>query len=99
MGNDAMHAEYKIPGGKLVVIDLDIADGAFSNVILSGDFFLSPEEALDWITATIEGQPSNSTEAALAERIQIATFGAEMLGITPEGIAIAVRRAVEAVQE
>jgi len=34
-----MHGEYKIPGGKLIVVDLDVIDGALRDVVLSGDFF------------------------------------------------------------
>jgi lipoate-protein ligase A len=92
-----VHGEYKIPGGKLVVIDLEIAEGRLCNVELSGDFFLEPEEALSWMTAAIEGLPSASDEAAIAERVRAAAVGAELLGITPEGVAVAVRRAVEGV--
>lgn len=94
-----MHGEYKIPNGKLVVIDLDLVGGVFSNVSLSGDFFLAPEEALDWITAAIEGQPSSITAELLGERIQAAVAGAELLGITAEGVAIAVLRAAEVIHD
>jgi hypothetical protein len=89
-----MHGEYKVPEGKLVVIDLDSIDGTLRNVQLSGDFFLSPDEALEWITAAIEGQSEQITELALAEQIRTATSDAELLGITPEGIVTAVQRAI-----
>lgn len=42
-----MHGEYKVPGGKLIVVDLEVTDGRLTNVRLSGDFFLEPDEALD----------------------------------------------------
>ncbi len=90
-----MHGEYKVPGGKLVVIDLDVIDGYFRNVELSGDFFLEPDEALEWMTAAIEGAPANLDEGMLAERIQIAAQNAELLGITPVGVAIAIKRALQ----
>jgi lipoate-protein ligase A len=93
--SDTVHGEYKIPGGKLVVVDLDIADGRLRNIELSGDFFLEPEEALDWMTAAIEGLPAASDELTIAERVRAAAGPADMLGITPEGVAVAVRRAVE----
>ena len=35
-----MHGEYKTPGGKLIVADLNIRDGKLTNVGVSGDFFL-----------------------------------------------------------
>ncbi|MDQ1581846.1 MAG: lipoate---protein ligase, partial [Microbacteriaceae bacterium] len=37
-----MHGEFKVPGGKLVVVDLDVVGGAIANFHLSGDFFLEP---------------------------------------------------------
>jgi lipoate-protein ligase A len=89
-----MHGEYKVPGGKLVVVDLEVVDGKLHGVELSGDFFLEPEAALAWMTAALEGLPAIADEAALAERVRAAASGAELLGITPEGVAVAVRRAV-----
>ena len=38
------HFELKIPGGKLVVVDFDVIEGRFRNVVISGDFFVYPEE-------------------------------------------------------
>lgn len=88
------HGEYKVPGGKLIVVDCAIADGRLSNIQISGDFFLAPDEALAWITAALEQAPADLPEQELAERVRVATADAELLGITPEGVAIAVRRAV-----
>ncbi len=33
-----MHGEYKVHGGKLVVVDLDVRDGRLSDVQVAGDF-------------------------------------------------------------
>ena len=41
----SMHGEYKVPDGKLVVIDCDVKEGVLTNVQLSGDFFLEPDES------------------------------------------------------
>ena len=38
-----MHGEYKVPGGKLVVVDLEVDQDVLVNVTLSGDFFLDPD--------------------------------------------------------
>lgn len=89
-----MHGEYKVPGGKLVVADLEIVDGQIRNIILSGDFFLEPDSALDRMTAAIDGMAAETTEAELAARVRAAASNAELLGITPEGVAVAVRRAI-----
>lgn len=92
-----MHGEYKIPGGKLVVVDLAVAGGRIANVQVSGDFFLEPPEALDAINAAVEGVPVDAGEEALTAAVA-AALGPETqtFGITPAGVAVAVRRALDA---
>jgi lipoate---protein ligase len=89
-----MHGEYKIPGGKLVVVDLELANGQIQHVQVSGDFFLAPDEALGWIAQAIAGQSAQISEAELSEHIEAALQSAETLGLTAQGIAIAVQRAI-----
>jgi lipoate---protein ligase len=89
-----MHGEYKVPGGKLVVVDFELVDGRLSGVELSGDFFLEPEEALAWMTGALEQAPADLAEAELAARVRAAAADAELLGITPDGVALAVQRAL-----
>jgi hypothetical protein len=90
-----MHGEYKMPGGKLVVIDLDVRDGHLADVQLSGDFFLEPDIALHAINAALEGQPMNTSAAALATALRDALSSEVMMyGISPEAIAVAVHRAL-----
>ncbi|GAA3920364.1 biotin--protein ligase [Luteimonas lutimaris] len=94
--NNAVHGEYKVPGGKLVVVDLSIVDGRMAGVQVSGDFFLEPASALDTIDAALEGLPVDTGEAALAAAVGAALGRApQLFGITPEGVAIAVRRAID----
>lgn len=92
-----MHGEYKMPGGKLVVIDLDLRDGGLVNVQLSGDFFLEPDGALNAINRALTDQSADASEAELAAAIH-AALGRDvmMYGISPEAIAVAVRRALQA---
>src|SRR5207244_3663599 len=54
-GKPRFHGEYKVHGGKLVVVDLDVDGGRFRNVSVSGDFFLEPDDALDDINRALEG--------------------------------------------
>ncbi|MFF4172455.1 biotin/lipoate A/B protein ligase family protein [Streptomyces sp. NPDC001744] len=90
-----MHGEYKVPGGKLVVVDLDSEDGVLRNVRVAGDFFLEPDEAVLAIDRALEGAPADTDAAGLAARIDAALPpGTHMLGLTSEGVGIAVRRAV-----
>ncbi len=37
-----MHGEYKVPGGKLVVVDLEEREGRIHGFHLAGDFFSNP---------------------------------------------------------
>ena len=95
-----MHGEYKTPGGKLVAVDLDVVDDRLVRVMVSGDFFLYPEEALDDITGALEGQAADLTESEYAELVRFAMpRGAELLGSSPEAIAAAVGRALRSGSE
>ena len=91
-----MHGEYKVPGGKLVVVDLSVEDGRIASVQVSGDFFLEPDSALDAINAALLDLPADSGEVMIAAAVRMALDpGVELFGITPEGVAVAVRRALE----
>lgn len=92
-----MHGEYKTPGGKLVVVDFDVIDGRLRNMKISGDFFLYPEEEFTALTGALEGVDADLDDESFAERLRIDLHpDTELLGSSPEGIAIAVRRALEA---
>lgn len=94
-GAAARHGEYKIPGGKLLVVDLCVERGRLRNVQLSGDFFLEPPETLDAINVALTGLPSDADAAQLEQAVG-AVLGPDtmMYGITVEGIAVVVRRAL-----
>lgn len=90
-----MHGEYKVPGGKLVVVDLEVEDGRIADVHLAGDFFLEPDDALQQIDAAVTGLPVETDAAAIAAAVRAALpEGAQLLGFTPESVGTAVRRAL-----
>ncbi|MCU1513457.1 MAG: lipoate--protein ligase [Microbacteriaceae bacterium] len=90
-----MHGEYKVPGGKLVVVDLDITNGTIENFRLAGDFFLEPDSALASIDAAVNGLPETSDAATIAAAIHAALpADATLLGFTPESVAVAIRRSL-----
>jgi hypothetical protein len=89
------HGEYKIPGGKLVVVDLSVERGRLRDVQLSGDFFLEPPEALDAVNAALVGLPCDAGAAVLEAAVQAALGpDVEMYGITVEGVAVVLQRAL-----
>jgi len=90
-----MHGEFKVPGGKLVVVDLEVRDGRIVDFHLAGDFFLEPDDALADIDAAIERLPVETDAAGIAAAVrQALPAGAQMLGFTPESVGTAVRRAL-----
>ncbi|WEG08216.1 biotin/lipoate A/B protein ligase family protein [Microbacterium horticulturae] len=90
-----MHGEYKVPGGKLVVVDLEVRDGRIADFHLAGDFFLEPDDALADIDAAVNGLPDTADTAAIAAAVRTALpEGAVLLGFTPEAVGTAVRRAL-----
>ncbi|MET0716756.1 MAG: lipoate--protein ligase family protein, partial [Mycetocola sp.] len=90
-----MHGEYKVPGGKLVVVDLDVVDGRITNFRLAGDFFLEPDSALDAINQAVDGLPAETDAASLASAIHRGLpDGATLLGFSPEAVATAIRRSL-----
>jgi lipoate-protein ligase A len=90
-----MHGEYKVPGGKLVVVDLEDVEGRIRDFRLAGDFFMEPDDALPLIDEAVEGLPSDSDAATIAAAVRGALpEGAQLLGFSPEAVAVAVRRAL-----
>lgn len=90
-----MRGEYKVPGGKLVAVDVEESDGRITEAFVSGDFFLEPDEALEDINAALLGLPTDTKAEDIATAIsQRLPAEAQLIGFTPEAVGIAVRRAL-----
>jgi len=78
-----MKVEEKVPGGKLLRMELDSG----GRIIISGDFFLHPEDSLEGIEKILfemKGKGENEVEKRLdefarEERIQMIGFSARDL--------------------
>ncbi|MDQ1555973.1 MAG: lipoate---protein ligase, partial [Actinomycetota bacterium] len=82
-----MHGEFKVPGGKLVVVDLEVRDGVIADFQLAGDFFLEPDSALESINAAVNGLPANSDARTITAAITAALpSDAVLLGFTAESV-------------
>lgn len=93
------HGEYKVPGGKLVVADLEVAgvgaDARITRANINGDFFLEPDEALDDINAALVGLDAASPHSSIRDAVDAAVDDdAVMFGFDPTAVATAVRRAL-----
>ena len=90
-----MHAKYKVPGGKLVVVDLEVDQQRISRAQVAGDFFLEPDEALEDINNALVGLPVSSSGEDIAGAVRGALSpDVVMMGFSPEAIATVVRRAL-----
>jgi lipoate-protein ligase A len=90
-----MHGEFKTPGGKLVVVDFAVSEGRLTDVRVTGDFFVYPDESFGAIQEALEGVSHTMSESAMAERVRLAIpDGTELLGTSPQAIAAAVHRAL-----
>ncbi|MBX9245678.1 lipoate--protein ligase family protein [Actinotalea ferrariae] len=90
-----MRGEYKVPGGKLVAVDLEVTDGRISRAAVSGDFFLEPDSALESIDGALLGMSEQATVAQLAQVVQsVLGDDVTMVGFSADAVAVAVRRAL-----
>lgn len=86
--------EFKVPGGKLVVADLDITGGKISRANINGDFFLEPDEALEDINGALLGLNYDASHRTITEAVAAAVDDSVvMFGFDAQAVATAVRRA------
>jgi lipoate---protein ligase len=88
--------DYKVPGGKLLRVELEIESGVVLRALVRGDFFAHPEEAFEAAESEFVGLPADRiAEAALSlfSRPPLRIFGA-----APEDIANALAGAAHEAQ-
>ena len=60
-------AEYKVPGGKLLVAETEVIDGVLTTVKVMGDFFMHPEEAINDLEETFTGKKASKIDEIVEE--------------------------------
>ncbi|MFC6707259.1 lipoate--protein ligase family protein [Flexivirga alba] len=90
-----MRGEYKVFGGKLVAVDVEVESGRLAKVSVSGDFFLEPDDALEDINAALTGMPADASVEQLAGAITGALDPqVKLIGFDADSVGVAVRRAL-----
>lgn len=81
-------ATHKIPGGKLVRVDVSYDVNAIHSVKITGDFFLHPEEVFEAIVDLCAHAGLPLQKEKLAERISklLEDNGAELIGASPSDL-------------
>lgn len=89
-----LRSEYKVKGGKLIKVTLDVEGDVIKNAKIYGDFFLYPEDVIEHIEQSLKGARLGSElEQRLAEAVK--SSGAQLLGFSVDDIAAAVRLAFQ----
>ncbi|MHA2060093.1 MAG: lipoate protein ligase C-terminal domain-containing protein [Candidatus Ranarchaeia archaeon] len=88
-------AEHKVPGGKLVRVDIQIKQSKISGIKISGDFFLHPEEDIAIIEQAVINMPID--EKRLTEKINdvLTEREIESVGVDAEAFARAIMKTIE----
>ena len=80
-------SSFKIPGGKLVKVKLQVSSGKIAEVTILGDFFLHPEEALQKIEESLIGTIVDETSIGNIIAQTLVDSGATFIGATASDIA------------
>lgn len=79
----------------MVVVDLDVTDGELSRIVISGDFFVEPDDVIFKMQDALKGKPADMSASQIVEVIEGCLDPTDQLyGITPMGVAVAIRRAL-----
>lgn len=79
---DLKEANYKIPGGKLVKVKLDVSSGKIQKVQILGDFFLHPEETILIIEEALLGCPKDEHSIEKIVEQTLTDSSASLIGAT-----------------
>jgi lipoate-protein ligase A len=80
-------SSFKIPGGKLVKVKLEVSSGRITKVTILGDFFLHPEETLQKIEESLIGTIVDETSIGNIIAQTLVDSRATLIGATASDIA------------
>jgi len=89
-----VRCEEKIPGGKLIAIEVWSSGNVVARAKITGDFFLHPEEKIAEAELSLAGIPLSAGEGEVAARIRAALGDSELIGASAEDFARIFVRAV-----
>jgi len=86
------HLDYKVPGGKMIRLDIAIDDGTVTSIRITGDFFMYPEEAVESIERFLTGKKISESLAAETDSF-LKRKGIRLVGLAADDIAEAISMA------
>ena len=92
-----MLVQEKLPGGKLLCVDVEFTEGRIGKIRITGDFFLHPEETIEKIEGVLTGmRPEGRLDVMILSTLT--RNRARLIGASPEDIERLIRKAQQAVQ-
>ena len=90
------HSKQKVKEGKVVKVEIECNE-LIRNVRITGDFFIHPEDILDEIEKSIIGLERSASIETITSNIRkrIADRDVQMIGISPESIALLINEALK----
>jgi lipoate-protein ligase A len=85
-------AEYKVPGGKLLAVEVDERDGELLQVKISGDFFMHPEDAIIDLEKTLCNSPLSELEERVKRFFYINKV--TLFGVEPTDFIKVIKKAI-----
>lgn len=89
-------AKQKVKEGKVVKVEIECNE-LIRNVRITGDFFIHPEDILDEIEKSIISLERSASIETMKSNIKsrIADRDVQMIGISPESIALLINEALK----
>lgn len=85
--NGLKRAEFKVPGGKLIRVRVEVRDGRIKFVRFTGDFFMTPEEDLEELENRLIGMEADPERVRMAVASFFRDKGTSIAGGEPEDFA------------
>lgn len=89
-----MRCQEKVPGGKLVCVEVWAEGGTVSRAKITGDFFLHPEDGIDALESSLAGLSLSADEATVSSRLEKALGDSVLIGADCHDLARIFRKAV-----
>ena len=88
-----MMVQEKVPGGKLVCVEVESSGKRIEKIKITGDFFLHPEDTIEKIERSLLGKGPDDDLAGLIARI-LSENNAQLIGATADDLERLVRKAM-----
>ena len=77
---------FKVPGGKLLSVEFKVENGKLRDVVISGDFFMVPEEEVFRLERMLEGVDAERGVVSGIIRDFFSSGRVSVLGFSPEDL-------------